>query len=59
MAITLHDKQIEEYMEKQKYEQDVSECKKCHILNKTVVGRNITVLSATKNILSDLNMEKL
>ena len=41
----MHDKPIEEYTEKQKYEQSVSECKKLIILIKTVVGRNITVLS--------------
>ena len=42
---TFHDKPIEKYMDKQKYEQAVSECKKCRSLIKTVVGRNITVVS--------------
>ena len=32
-------------MEKQKYEKSVSECTKWRSLIKTVVGRNITVLS--------------
>ena len=41
---TLHDKPIEKYMDKQKYEKYVSECKNCHSLIKTVVGRNINVI---------------
>ena len=40
-----HDKPIQKYMEKRKYEQAVSECKKWSILIKTVVGRNINFLS--------------
>ena len=42
---TLHDKPIEKYIENQKYEQAVDECNKWRILIKTVVVRNITVLS--------------
>ena len=42
---TSHNKPIEKDMEKHKYEQAVSECKKWRSLIKTVVGRNITVLS--------------
>ena len=42
---TLRDKTIEVYMEKQKYEQVISECKKWRIFIKTFVGRKITVLS--------------
>ena len=44
----LNDKLIGKYMEKQKYEQAISECKKWRSLIKTVVGRNITVLSSKK-----------
>ena len=42
---TLHHKPIEKYMGKRKCEQAVSECKKWRSLIKTVVDRNITVLS--------------
>ena len=45
MEIALHDKHIEKYMEKRKYEQAVSECKKWRSFIKTVVGRNINVIS--------------
>ena len=38
VEINLHDKPIEEYMDKHEYEQAVSQCKKCRSLNKTVVG---------------------
>ena len=41
---TLHDKPIEIYMEKRKYEQAVGECKKWRSFIKTVVVRNITDL---------------
>ena len=40
----LHDKPIKIYIEKQKYEQEMIECKKWRSLIKTVVERNITVL---------------
>ena len=43
--ITFYDKPIEKDMEKLKYEQAVSECKKSHSLIKTVVGRKKSFLS--------------
>ena len=42
---TLHGKTIEKYVEKRKYGQYFSKCKKWRSLIKTVVGRNFTVLS--------------
>ena len=45
MESTLHDKPMEKYIEKRKYEKSVSECKKWRSLIKKVVGRNITVIS--------------
>ena len=45
VEINLHDKPMGKDMEKYKYEQAVSECKKWRSLIKTVIGRNITVLS--------------
>ena len=44
VEINLHDKPIEKYLEKHKYEQAISECKKWCSLIKIVVVRNITVL---------------
>ena len=44
LEIALNDKPIEKYIQKHKYEQSVSDCKKCRSLIKTVVGRNITVI---------------
>ena len=41
---TFNDKPMVKYMQKQKYEQVVSECKKYRSLIKTFVGRNTTVL---------------
>ena len=41
---TFHDKPIETYIEKKKYEQAVRECHKWCSLIKTVVGRNITII---------------
>ena len=43
--INFHDKPIEKYTDKQKYEQAISEYKKWSSFIKIVVGRNITVLS--------------
>ena len=37
----LHDKPIEKYTEKQKYEKFVSECKKWRSLIKIVIGRTL------------------
>ena len=45
MESALHNKPIEKYIGKWKYEQAVSECNKRRSLIKTVVGRNITVIS--------------
>ena len=45
VEITLHDKPIEEYMDKHKYKQAVSECKKWHSFIKNIVGRKFTLLS--------------
>ena len=45
MESTFQDKLKEKCMEKHKYEQEVSECKKWRSFNKTFVGRNITFLS--------------
>ena len=42
---TLHDKPIEEYTDKQKYEKAFSECKKWRSLIKAVWGKNIIVIS--------------
>ena len=43
--ITLHNKPKEKYLEKQKYEQAVSEYKKWLSLIKTVVGINVNAFS--------------
>ena len=45
VEINLHDKPIEKYLEKHKYEQAISECKKLSSFIKRIVGRNVTVLS--------------
>ena len=45
---TLHDKTMEKYTEKRKYEQSVSECNKRWNLIKKVVGINITIIYIKK-----------
>ena len=47
---TFNDKPIEKYMEKRKYEQAVSECKKWRSLIKKAVGRKFTVISKNRSI---------
>ena len=55
---TSHNKPIEKDMEKHKYEQAVSECKKWRSLIKKVSERNINFLKKKYQIISGLNMEK-
>ena len=53
-----HDKQTEKDMQKHKCKQAFGECNKWRILIKTVVGRNITVLSKQNQRISGPNIQR-